>query len=55
MQKSAKAIASFQKTLDLDPSNSEALSGYRSCAADGANDPQQVRARAMADPEVEYT
>lgn len=53
MQQPAKAIAAFQKALDLDPSNSEALNGYRSCAAGGADDPQQVRARAMADPEVQ--
>ncbi|XP_044731476.1 stress-induced-phosphoprotein 1 [Chrysoperla carnea] len=57
MQQNSKALTAFQKALELDSSNSEALAGYRACMSSGynsnANDIQQVRARAMADPEVQ--
>ncbi|KAL1490159.1 hypothetical protein ABEB36_012898 [Hypothenemus hampei] len=56
MQQPNKAMSAFQKALDLDPSNTEALQGYRSCTIENANldgDPEKIRQRAMADPEVQ--
>lgn len=56
MQQSSKAIAAFQKALEIDPNNAEALAGYRSCAMESAGvggDPEKIRQRAMADPEVQ--
>nr|XP_023029181.1 stress-induced-phosphoprotein 1 [Leptinotarsa decemlineata] len=56
MQQASKAIVAFQKALDLDPSNAEALQGYRACTIENANldgDPEKIRQRAMADPEVQ--
>ena len=54
MQQSSKAISAFQKALDLDPNNHEALQGYKQCSIDSAGrDPEKIRQRAMADPEVQ--
>ncbi|XP_017775399.1 PREDICTED: stress-induced-phosphoprotein 1 [Nicrophorus vespilloides] len=56
MQQSTKAIAAFQKALALDANNAEALQGYRACSLENAgvgSDPEKVRQRAMADPEVQ--
>ncbi|XP_072380099.1 stress-induced-phosphoprotein 1 [Diabrotica undecimpunctata] len=56
MQQQSKAISAFQKALDLDPNNQEALQGYRACTIENANldgDPEKIRQRAMADPEVQ--
>lgn len=53
MQQSGKASSAFQRALELDPNNSEALSGFRNCTIQSNSDPAQVRARAMADPEVQ--
>lgn len=57
MQQASKAIAAFQKALDIDPNNAEALQGYRACtiqsAAGASGDPEEIRKRAMADPEVQ--
>ncbi|CAG9861954.1 unnamed protein product [Phyllotreta striolata] len=56
MQQSNKAIAAFQKALEIDPNNMEALQGYRACTIENANldgDPEKVRQRAMSDPEVQ--
>lgn len=56
MQQSSKAIAAFQKALELDPNNAEALQGYRSCTIERAGiggDRDKIRQRAMADPEVQ--
>lgn len=56
MQQSSKAIAAFQKALEIDPGNQEALQGYRSCTIQNAHvgdNPEQIRQRAMADPEVQ--
>lgn len=49
----AKALNAYQKALELDPSNSEALEGYRSCTVAVNSNPEEVRKRAMADPEVQ--
>lgn len=56
MQQSSKAISAFQKALELDPNNAEALAGYRACTIENANldeDPAKVRQRALGDPEVQ--
>lgn len=56
MQQSSKALSAFQKALELDPNNTEALNGYRSCTLENAgqgNDPKKTMQRAMADPEVQ--
>jgi len=53
MQQHAKALPAYQKALDLDPSNAEAIEGYRSCSIAVNSDPEEVRKRAMADPEIQ--
>lgn len=53
MQQQAKALTAYQKAVELDPLNSEALEGYRSCAISFSSNPEEVRKRAMADPEVQ--
>uniref|UniRef100_V5GU54 Stress-induced-phosphoprotein 1 n=2 Tax=Anoplophora glabripennis TaxID=217634 RepID=V5GU54_ANOGL len=56
MQQSSKAITAFQKAMEIDPNNAEALQGYRACTIESANldgDPEKIRQRAMADPEVQ--
>ncbi|XP_013179357.1 PREDICTED: stress-induced-phosphoprotein 1 [Papilio xuthus] len=53
MQQPAKALAAYQKALELDPSNAEALEGYRACSTQLNSNPEEVRKRAMADPEVQ--
>lgn len=53
MQQQGKALSAYQKALELDPSNSEALEGYRSCTIAVSSNPEEVRKRAMADPEVQ--
>lgn len=56
MQQPSKAIAAFQKALEIDPNNAEALQGYRACTiqnAGASGDREEVRRRAMGDPEVQ--
>lgn len=53
MQQQGKALTAYQKALELDPQNSEALEGYRSCAVSASSNPEEVKKRAMADPEVQ--
>lgn len=53
MQQQGKALSAYQKALELDPQNSEALEGYRSCAVSASSNPEEVRKRAMADPEIQ--
>lgn len=53
MQQSSKALVAYQKAMELDPSNAEALEGYRACTVAVNSNPQEVRQRAMADPEVQ--
>ncbi|XP_053979991.1 stress-induced-phosphoprotein 1 [Hylaeus volcanicus] len=53
MQQQGKALSAYQKALELDPSNSEALEGYRSCAVCVSSNPEEVRKRAMEDPEIQ--
>lgn len=53
MQQQAKAVSAYQKALEIDPNNAEALEGYRSCSIAASSNPEEVRKRAMADPEVQ--
>ncbi|XP_068632473.1 stress-induced-phosphoprotein 1 [Battus philenor] len=53
MQQPSKALTAYQKALELDPSNAEALEGYRACSTQLNSNPEEVRKRAMADPEVQ--
>lgn len=53
MQQPSKALTAYQKALELDPSNAEALEGYRTCTMQLNSNPEEVRKRAMADPEVQ--
>lgn len=56
MQQPSKAIGAFQKALEIDPNNAEAINGYRTCSienASGSGDPEKIRQRAMGDPEVQ--
>ncbi|XP_013187175.1 stress-induced-phosphoprotein 1 [Amyelois transitella] len=53
MQQQSKALTAYQKALELDPTNAEALDGYRACSTQLNSNPEEVRKRAMADPEVQ--
>lgn len=53
MQQPSKALSAYQKALELDPSNAEALDGYRQCSMTVHSNPAEVRQRAMGDPEVQ--
>lgn len=53
MQQPSKALSAYQKALDMDPTNAEALEGYKQCSIAVNSNPEEVRKRAMADPEVQ--
>ncbi|XP_034949573.1 stress-induced-phosphoprotein 1 [Chelonus insularis] len=53
MQQHRKALKDYQTALQLDPYNAEASEGYRSCSVYFDSNPEEVRKRAMADPEVQ--
>ncbi|TRY77864.1 hypothetical protein TCAL_08136, partial [Tigriopus californicus] len=53
MGQTSKAQATYEKALELDPNCTEAMEGYRSCAMQSHTDPEEVRKRAMNDPEVQ--
>ncbi|XP_054264701.1 stress-induced-phosphoprotein 1 isoform X2 [Macrosteles quadrilineatus] len=53
MQQPSKAITAYQKALEIDPNNQEALDGYRQCSVAVNSNPEEVRKRAMNDPEVQ--
>ncbi|KAG8223594.1 hypothetical protein J437_LFUL004115 [Ladona fulva] len=53
MQQFGKALAAYQKALEIDTSNAEALEGYRTCSVAVNSNPEEVRKRAMADPDVQ--
>ncbi|CAC5378434.1 STIP1 [Mytilus coruscus] len=52
MKEPSKAAQAYLKALDLDPNCEEANQGYRDSRMAEGNDPEAVRKRAMADPEV---
>lgn len=53
MQQPSKALSAYQKAMELDPSNAEALEGYRQCSVAVHKNPAEVRQHAMSDPEVQ--
>lgn len=53
MQQQSKALSAYQKALEIDPSNAEALEGYRACTMAVHSNPKEVWKKAMEDPEVQ--
>lgn len=53
MQQQSKALTTYQKALELDPQNAEALEGYRACTMSVHSNPEEVWKKAMSDPEVQ--
>ncbi|XP_063698940.1 stress-induced-phosphoprotein 1 [Culicoides brevitarsis] len=53
MQQQSKALSAYQKALELDPQNAEALEGYRACTIQTHSNPEEVWKKAMSDPEVQ--
>ncbi|CAG0896017.1 unnamed protein product [Darwinula stevensoni] len=53
LQQHSKALDAYQKALDIDSTCQEALDGYRQCMIEMNSDPEEVRKRAMADPEIQ--
>lgn len=51
MKDQGKAMSAYAKAIELDPDCQEAIEGYRSCAM--TSDPEEIRKRAMQDPEVQ--
>lgn len=51
MKKSTEAAEAFQEALELDDTNAEALDGYRKAL--GSTDPEEMRKRALNNPEVQ--
>ncbi len=42
-----------RKAIELDPECGEAIDGYRQCAIESSANPEEIRKRAMQDPEVQ--
>jgi len=53
MGQTSKAMSAFEKALEIDPNCTEALEGYKNCSISSNADPEEVRKRAMNDPEVQ--
>lgn len=53
LKEKSKAQSAYAKALELDPTCQEAIDGYRNCAMEAAMNPEEARARAMNDPEVQ--
>ena len=53
MGQHSKASTAYQRALEIDPGNAEAIDGYRQCTVAVNSNPEEVRKRAMADPEVQ--
>lgn len=53
MQDFDRAMQAFQKAIEIDENNTEAISGYKECMMSMDNDPDAVKKRALADPEVQ--
>jgi stress-induced-phosphoprotein 1 len=49
----SKAMAAYEKALELDANCTEAIEGYKNCAIQSHSDPEETRRRAMNDPEVQ--
>lgn len=53
LKEKSKAQAAYAKALELDPTCQEAIDGYRQCAMEASMNPEEARAKAMEDPEVQ--
>jgi len=53
MKQYSKAMDTYQEALDIDSNCQEATDGYRACLMEQNKDPEEVRKRAMGDPEVQ--
>lgn len=53
MQQASNASSAYQKALELDPNNAEALDGFKQCMVADSSNPEEMRKRAMADPEIQ--
>jgi len=53
MKDLSKAQSAFEKALEIDKNNSEAMEGFKKCILTSSSNPEDVRKRAMADPEVQ--
>jgi len=57
MGQTQKAMDVYSKAMELDPNSDEAKNGYKDCAvrqySGRSSDPEEVRQRAMNDPEVQ--
>ena len=53
MQQPLKAIEAYQKALELDENNAEALAGYRACAVNNYEHTDASRSKAANDPEIQ--
>jgi len=53
MKQYSKAMDVYQEAIDIDANCQEAVDGYRSCLLEQNKDPEEVRKRAMGDPEVQ--
>lgn len=51
MKKSTEAAEAFQAALEIDENNAEALDGYRKAL--GSTDPEEMRKRAMNNPDIQ--
>jgi len=53
LQEHTKAQSSYEKALELDPQNAEALEGYQLTTRAVHSNPEEARKKAMNDPEVQ--
>ena len=53
MGQTSKAQAAYEKVMELDSNCTEAIEGFRACSMQSHSDPEEVRKRAMNDPEVQ--
>ena len=53
LKEPSKAMAAFAKAIELDAECQEAVDGYRQCALETSANPEEIRKRAMQDPEVQ--
>lgn len=53
MKDPGQAMAAFGKALEIDPNCQEAIDGYRQCTVRAGDDPEEIRKRAAADPEIQ--
>ena len=53
MGQTSRAMSAYEKALEIDSNCSEAIEGYKNCSIQTNSDPEEVRKRAMGDPEVQ--